>query len=55
LTSLLYTSDGHDQGYIITFLSAPPPLATKHFEAGQKLYIALRASNAALPDAGLLV
>jgi hypothetical protein len=30
-------------------------LAARHFEAGQKLYIALPASIAALPDAGLLL
>jgi hypothetical protein len=35
-------------------MSAGRKLATRHLEAGQKLYVALN-SNAALYDAGLLV
>jgi hypothetical protein len=39
----------------LNLTSAGEERSTEHFEASQKLYIALRASNAALPDAGLLV
>src|SRR5215472_16840099 len=42
-------------GRSLNLTSTGYELATGHFEASQKLNIALRACNAALPDAGLPV
>jgi hypothetical protein len=40
---------------LLSLMSAGRELPIGHFKAGQKLYIALPATSAALPDAGLLV